>query len=210
MHIRTRSSPLPGAVLLLFALVSAACEGITGREAAAGALEMPSVRIDSILPIDEEIRRFRLGIAEPATELRGGAGSKEELVGLFLEALERSDVQALASLTLDPAEFIDLYYPETHFTHPPYELSPGLVWFQLENYGSRGLTRALGRYGGRPLGATGHRCDEPRVEGSNRVWNGCVVVTTPEEPGGVEELSLFGAIVEREGRFKFVNYGNRL
>lgn len=210
MRTRDRRFVTIAPLLALATFVVAGCEPLDGRqpEDDADAARQPS-HIDSIHPIEEEIRRFREGV-EPVSTLAGGAASRDELVARFIEALQAEDIEALRALAITPAEFAYLYYPHTRFTHPPYELSPALVWFQLENYGGRGLNRALTRYGGRPLHSTGYECpDGPEIEGDNLIWTGCVVrIHHPDE--GEERVSLFGAILEREGVAKFVNYGNRL
>jgi hypothetical protein len=196
-----------GVFAFTFAVV--ACDPLGSGAVAEPAAELP-VHVDSIFPIEEEIRRFRAELGDRVDELGGGARSRDSLVERFLVALEANDPAALLDLALSVEEFAYLYYPSTRYTRRPYELSPAIVWFQLQNYGSRGLTRALGRYGGRPLGSIGYRChDEALVEDENRIWQNCVVERV-DEVGEVEALSLFGAILERDGRFKFVNYGNRL
>jgi hypothetical protein len=193
--------------LLLFA--AAGCDAAARAEAAAEPAERP-VHVDSIFPIEEEIRRFRAGLGAEPDGLSGGAGSREALVQAFVHALEARDAAALDRMAITAEEFAYLYYPHTRFTSRPYELSPALVWFQLENYGGKGASRALGRYGGRHLGYVGYRCaDEPQTEGPNRLWNGCVVRHL-DAAGDTVDLSLFGPILEHRGHFKFVNFANRL
>lgn len=198
-------------VLLAAALGVAACDEVQPAQGlAAAAAEHGPAHVDSIFPIEEEVRRFRAALPDSAVRLEGGAGSRDELVARFIAALEARDVAALDRLVITPAEFAYLYYPHTRYTAQPYEMAPALLWFQLENYGSKGLTRALARYGGRPLDAVGHACpDEPLVEERNRTWPGCVVLRTTGA-GDTTGLSLFGGILERDGRFKFINYANRL
>lgn len=205
MTTPTRYRLLPIVVLLLAA--AGGCEPAARAEAAA---EPQPVHVDSIFPIEEEIRRFRAAIGPEPAALAGGAESREALVEAFVRALEADDLAALEALKLTVEEFAYLYYPHTRFTARPYELAPGLVWMQLENYGSKGLSRARARFAGRPLGYRGHACpDEPETEGPNRLWSGCVV-RGADAAGEPVDLSLFGAILERDGRFKFVGYGNRL
>lgn len=195
-------------VVLLAAL--AGCDALPKRDAAAATTGREPVHVDSVFPIEEEIRRFRATLTDSVTSLEGGARSVDELVARFLDALEARDMAALGGLALTKAEFIDLYYPNTRFTKRPYELSPALVWFQLENYGYAGLNRALTRHGGRPFDRAGHTCPaEPELEGENRIWSGCLVRHV-DEAGDTLSLSLFGGIIERDGRFKFINYANRL
>jgi hypothetical protein len=164
--------------------------------------------VDSIFPIEEEIRRFQVGL-QPVTALSGGAPSRDALVEHFLTALERADPSALAPLALSMAEFGFLYFPESKFTRAPYKTKPGLVWFQIQNVSSRGLGRALERLGGRPLGMRGYRCDAPADSvGRSRVWEGCVVTFRPAEADSPRTMRLFGGIIERGGIYKFIGYAN--
>ncbi len=185
--------------------------GLSGCGTPAGGEARRPVYVDSVFPIEEEMRRFRATLDEEPTSLRGGAESRERLVRWFVQALERKDTLALAELVLTRAEFGVLYYPYTKYVSEPYQLSPGLLWFFIQNQSSRGITRALQRYGGRPLRYLRHRCDpeEPEVQGPNRVWTECVVIRVGPEGALVEER-LFGSILERQGRFKFVSFANSL
>ncbi len=196
------------AVAVLFGLAAlAGCDST--EDAVAAPDEVRAAVVDSVRPIEEEIRRFQATVEREATELDGGATSRDALVERFAGALEEPDTAALADMVLDRAEFIHLYYPHTVYTGPPYELSPAVVWFQTTNHSSRGITRAFRRYAGQPLGYRGYECAEaPVVEGPNRIWSECRVRIAPE--GEQFEVRLFGLIVEREGRFKFVGYGNEL
>jgi hypothetical protein len=214
MHeVMERSSRLPGlaALAVATALLSlAGCDVLPDGGTRTAAAEPAPTRVDSILPIEEELHRFRAALPDTATSLAGGAASIDALLDLFTHALEARDVAALRELVMTPAEFAWLYYPHTRFTARPYELSPAIVWFQLENYGSRGLNRALARYGGRPLRHAGHSCPvPPEAEGDNRILGGCVIRHIGET-GDTADVSLFGRIIERDGRFKFINYANRL
>lgn len=197
------------ALMVLGAL--AACDTSPGQGDALAATAHAPSHVDSIFPIEEELRRFRAALPDPATTLEPGAQSIDELVARFLDALEAADTDALGELVITPAEFAYLHYPHTRFTRRPYEMSPALVWFQLENYGSKGLNRALARFGGRPLEHTGYDCPvDPEQEGPNRIWSGCVIRRTDPVSGDAVSLSLFGGIIEHGGRFKFINYANRL
>lgn len=195
---------------VLAALVSGtgACTDGTDEAGELGA-RPPAAVVDSIFPIEEEIRRFREGLPE-VTTLSGGAPDRDALVAEFVRAVEAADTAALAPLVLDRAEFGWLYYPHTMYTEPPYELSPALLWFQMQNLSSRSLTRLFRRYAGQPLHARGYACEEePRVEGPNRVWNECRLRL--EAPGSEPvELRLFGSVVERDGTYKFVSYASEL
>jgi hypothetical protein len=165
--------------------------------------------VDSVFPIEEEIRRFRVGLPE-ATELSGGAPTRDQLVERFVRAIESADSAALVPLLLDRSEFGWLYYPHTMYTAPPYELSPALLWFQMQNLTDSGISRLFRRASGGPLHVAGYRCeDTPAKQGANTVWSACTVTLHP--PGGESvDMQLFGSILERGGTYKFVSFANDL
>lgn len=166
--------------------------------------------VDSVFPIDEESRRFVATLDSVPTALREGADSRGTLVRRFVRALETRDTAELRRLVMQRDEFIALYYPHTRYTRRPHELAPALLWFQMENPSSRGLHRALERFGGRSLGYQGLRCPEvPRIEERNRIWEGCTVAVRGED-GVVAPRQLFGALLERDGTWKFLSYANAI
>lgn len=165
--------------------------------------------VDSILPVEEEIRRFQASLPEPVMSLSGGEASRDALVARFVRSLERGDTLDLLRLAMTRGEFAYLYYPSSRYTRPPYRLSPELVWMQNQNHSSRGFTRLLQRYAGRPLGYLSYTCpDEPEVEGENRFWHRCVVTYRLRED--TLSAQLFGSIWERQGHFKLVGFANEL
>ncbi len=182
----------------------AACSrgGAAPRAAAAVA------HVDSALSRGEELRRFREGLVEPGG-LRGGAPSRDALVQQYVRALEQADTAALAALVIDRAEFAYLYYPTTSQGLPPYNLSPGLMWFMMQENGRRGMVHALEERGGRPLGFLDYSCDAPSHEDENWVVGPCLI--RRRQPGGdVVQERLFGLIIGRGDRFKFVSLANKL
>jgi hypothetical protein len=180
------------------------------ESARTSAEEHRPVHVDSIFPIEEEIRRFRATLDDHPTELAEALDAREALVRAFVAAIESEDLAAAERLRLTRAEFAYLYYPFTRYTARPYELAPGLVWFQFENHGGRGINRAMQRYGGSPIGYVAHRCDaDPTVEEGNRIHTGCVVERVRDD-GERESIPVLGPILEREGRFKFLSFANGL
>jgi hypothetical protein len=165
--------------------------------------------IDSILPPDTALARFREGLTEP-TALEGGVPGLTALTDSFVARVERADTAGLAALALTRAEFAYLYYPTVPESRPPYDLAPGLFWFMLEGNSDRGLATLLAERGGHPLGYHGVRCEgEPRRYGENTVWSLCLI-RRAGAPGDTVAERLFGPIVERDGIFKFVSYANKL
>jgi hypothetical protein len=160
--------------------------------------------VDSLLPMEEELRRFRADLPAPAA-LSGGERSRDRLVRRFVTALETRDSAALRAMLITKAEFAHLYFPVSEYTKPPYRQKPSLVWFRMTAVSEQGLSRALARDGGSPLRFQGYRCETtPTRRGPNRLWQGCRLRVGGG--GTVRERRLFGTIIERGGHFKFLTY----
>jgi hypothetical protein len=195
------------AVLTASCLIAVVAAGACRRQPAQAATRSPQ-HVDSLIPRDVEVARFRAGL-EPPRELSNGAPSRDVLVLRYVDALERSDTAALMALVLTRAEFAYLYYPTNPQGRPPYDLSPGLMWFMMQESTNKGSRRALDERGGHPLGYVGYSCDvRPSHEGDNVVWGPCAV--RRQTATGTIEERLFGLILERHDQFKFVTLANKL
>lgn len=201
------------ATTLATALACDAGQGGTDDQAREPGLDRAPVSggvVDSTLPIDTLLRRFRATLPDTPAVLTGGARSPEALVRALLSALEANDTTTLRSLVLSPSEFAWLYYPHAKWTKPPYEMGPELVWFQIGANSEKGLVRLVRRYGARPLRLDALDCpDAPVVEGPNIVTEGCRVRLAVSD-SVPRELRLFGSLLARDGRYKFVSYANDL
>jgi hypothetical protein len=163
---------------------------------------------DSAIPIDEALRRFRADLPR-AARLTGGYPNREKLVRAFVRAVEARDTAALRELVLRRDEFAWLYYPSSPMSRRPYELAPALMWFQLQGESSRGASQLLAERAGESLGYVGHACQQPRIEGENRLYPYCGLRRVTAAGDTVTER-LFGLIIERGGSYKFVSYANQL
>jgi hypothetical protein len=195
---------LAGAASLL-----AACGRGDAREAAPAA-PVAGV-VDSAFTPAQALARFRAETpGAPVTALDdGSAPSRDSLVARFVVALERGDSAAFAPMLLTRREFADVYYETDPQALPPYELPPETMWMQMQSHSAQGLGRALLKYGGRPLGFHGYRCEGERVQGENRISTGCVLELRPRG-GEPVTVRLFGGVMERGGRYKFLSYANGL
>ncbi|MFO7260624.1 MAG: hypothetical protein DIU52_005690 [bacterium] len=189
-------------VLVACSIAWVACTGAAPEQAPA-----PAAVVDSVLPMEVALERFRSGLPEPE-RLESGASDMETLVRRVVDALVRNDTLVFERLAVNRAEFAWLYFPTTRVAQPPYELPPALAWFQMQQRSRRGVFRALAEFGGVPLQYRGYRCDpEPTVEGGNRIWIGCRVELA--RPGGEPAaVRIFGAVLERDGRFAILSYDN--
>jgi hypothetical protein len=164
--------------------------------------------VDSAVPIAVLLDRFREGVDDPGM-LTGGASSRDALVRAFVQATERADSSAFADLAISRAEFAWLYYPVLPEAGPPYELDPRLMWFMIETNSRRGLHALLQERGGRPLGYVDYSCEGERTYDGVTLWGPCLVRRI-QAPGDTVTERMFGPIVARDGRFKFVSFANKL
>jgi hypothetical protein len=169
----------------------------------------PGYVVDSILPVEEELHRFRAAVGgDSAARLTGGTDSREALVRRFVKALVVDDSADFRAMLLTAREFADLVYPESPYTHPPYRQAPALVWNQIRNPSASGLARLVRRLRGQPLAYVSHNCtSRPDRQHRNTIWTGCTL-RLREPNGETSAHRLFGSIIERDGRFKFVSYKN--
>jgi hypothetical protein len=177
----------------------------------------PGDIIDSILPMPEYLRRFREGLTQPA-KLVNGAESRESLARLFLSGVSRRDTSALGNLLITRAEFAWLLFPEHRYAVPPYELDPATFWMQLQAQSQAGFHRLIEHYGGRPITFVGVSCQRdtlqivtPRPSRTTpTIWSPCLVRYRVSYTSGDSTFTkrLFGSIVMRDGRAKFLTYSN--
>jgi hypothetical protein len=93
---------------------------------------------------------------------------------------------------------------------PPYELPPDIAWMLHTAESNKGMGAVVRRFGGQRLELESVRCPgEPLREGANIIWRECAVRYRGAD-GSTDERSLFAAIIERQGRFKFFSYANPL
>jgi hypothetical protein len=189
--------------VLAIAVALGGCRG--GRDGEAQA----AVHVDSARAIPQALAEFRRSL--PETRELGGAFAtrRDSLVARFVAALERADTAAFVPMTMNRAEFAWLYYETDPQVRPPYELPPDLMWMQTMAQGEKGISRALRRFGGRPLGFRGYACARVDVRGPNRVWTQCRLEVAGRD-GARVKARLFGGIIERGGRFKLFSYANEL
>lgn len=165
--------------------------------------------VDSILPMAEHLRRFREGLTATDT-LRHASPTRDALVDRLARAIASRDSADLNAMVLDRGEFAWLYYPSSMLSRPPYEAPPELLWGQIlaaSNEGARKLVAHLG--GVSKASAEAIRCPEPKTEGANQLYERCTVRFRAPGRTPLEGI-LFGTIIARDGRFKFIGLSNHL
>jgi hypothetical protein len=195
---------------LLFVAGAALTSACAGEPRAASATPATTGVVDSALPIPVLLDRFRATIPDTPVVLRGGAASPRALAASLLAALSAADTAAADALLMSQAEFAWLYYPHTKFTAPPYELGPEIAWLLHRAGSDKGALRLFRRFGGSSLRLDGISCPDSVVEeGPNRLIEGCRVRFAAGD-SSARELQLFGALLNRDGQYKFLSYANDL
>jgi hypothetical protein len=170
----------------------------------------PDYVVDSILPTDEALRRFRAALGgDSVTRFAGGSRSRAALVEHFIDAVAHADTAELRRMAVTAREFADLYYLESPYSRPPYRQPPQLAWALIQRPSSAGLTRLIRESAGKRIHYVSHTCDGQLVhEGRTTRHPDCRVVTRE----GLETSpprDMFGTILEFDGQFKFLSYTTR-
>jgi hypothetical protein len=172
---------------------------------------LPGYVVDSIFPVDEELRRFRKALGgDSALVFSGGSPSREALVRRFVTALAASDTNEFRTMVIHGREFADLYYPVSPYARATYHQSPQLAWSLIQNPSTDGLTKLLRTVGGKPITYVGLKCDPTLVhEGRITRYAGCLIRIV-DTKGDTSTRLMFGSIVELGGVYKFLSYTNHL
>lgn len=165
------------------------------------------LKVDSILPSGEALRRFQAELS-PVTVMSTPARSRDQLVARFIDAIETLDSVTLKDLHVSKSEYGFLYFPSSVYSRKPYELPPDIAWLLSEQNSQKGRTRITQRLGGKPLDFQGYTCNETATEGDNRFWRSCQLRYIDPATNRPLTRQLFGAIMERDGRYKFLSYAN--
>jgi hypothetical protein len=169
----------------------------------------PGYIIDSLLPPEEEARRFRAAYpGDSATALVGGEASREALVRRFIRSLAAADTNDLRRMVVKGREFVDIYYPGSPYASGPYHQPVGFAWRMIQDPSIAGFTKLIHRLGGQRVTFVRERC-EPTILHEGRVdrYTGCIVSIVDERGDSVTKR-LFGSIVEYRGRYKFLSYNS--
>ncbi|HEX7981460.1 MAG TPA: hypothetical protein VF461_22810 [Gemmatimonadaceae bacterium] len=172
---------------------------------------LPGYVVDSIFPVEEELRRFRKALGgDSALVFNGGSPSRDALIRRFVTALAASDTNEFRNMVVHGREFADLYYPVSPYSRAPYRQPPQLAWSLIQNPSTDGLTKLLRTMGGKPITYVAHKCD-PKVVREGRItrYSGCIVQIA-DAKGDTTTRLMFGSIVELGGVYKFLSYTNRL
>lgn len=194
-------------IALVVSLLLCACDRSEGRKAELRAIAGSAGPVDSILPMAEALRRFTADL--PVVRgLDGGATSRDALVAAFVQAVERNDTAAIRRLHVSRAEYAYLYFPSSIYMNEPYRQPPATAWLLNAGNSDKGVSRVLRRLGGHELEWRGYSCSNEAREGDNSFFRSCTIDYRDPQEGTRVSRRLFGAIIERDSRYKFLSYAN--
>ena len=169
----------------------------------------PGYVIDSVLPVDEEMRRFRAKVGGVVvTTFANASSSRDALVRRIVADVAARDTNDLRQTLVSPREFVDLIYPSSPYTHPPLRQSPEITWMLIANPSASGFKRLVARLGGSRYELSGYTCEQTERQGGNSFWSKCLL-RLRDANGDTSTQRWFGSIVERDGRFKVMSFTNQ-
>lgn len=157
--------------------------------------------------VDSALASFRQGLPV-VTRLEHGAASRDELVEKFIAAVERNDTAAVARMHVSRAEYAYLYFPTSIYVQEPYVQPPAIAWLLSSQSSEKGISRVMRRLGGQRLNFSEYRCTEESREGDNTFWRSCAITYRDPRDQTAVTRRLFGTIIGRDGRYKFLSYAN--
>ena len=168
----------------------------------------PGYVVDSLLPPEEEARRFRSAFpGGSATAFTGGAPSRDALVRRFVRALAAADTNELRRSVVTPREFVDLYYPGSPYASGPYHQPVSFAWKMIQRPSDAGFRRLL-RASGHPHTFVWQRCElAVQHDGAVDRYTGCLVRIVDARGDSITKR-LFGSIVSYRGAYKFLSLTN--
>jgi hypothetical protein len=146
------------------------------------------------------------GCRRSVAPLAGGASSKLELARGVAVAFGKADVPALHALTLSEQEFRDHVWPELPAARPERNLPFSFVWGDLHQKSEASLSRTLDVARGRSLKVVSVQQLGATTRYQTYVVHRQTQLTIDGGDGRVEQIRLFGSILEKDGRFKVFSY----
>jgi hypothetical protein len=147
-----------------------------------------------------------LGCARSKPPLTGGASSSLDLARAVVEALERADVPTLQALALNEEEFRNHVWPELPAARPERNLPFSFVWGDLHQKSEASLDRIIASVRGRRLDVVDVRSLGATTRYDTYLVHRQTQLTVRDDDGKLQQVRLFGSILEKDGRFKVFSY----
>jgi hypothetical protein len=123
-----------------------------------------------------------------------------------VRALAARDTATLESLAVSEGEFFDTVWPALPTSRPEFGMPPDYVWSDTHTKSRGYLGQALQDYGGTLMTVQGVHFLGPTTDyGAFRI-HAKTVVSVRHPDGRLEDLRLFGSLLETDGRWKVYSY----
>lgn len=132
--------------------------------------------------------------------------SPSALVGTMLDAVERHDSQRLQQLAVSEEEFRAVIWPELPSSRPQVNLPVEYAWGTLYQNSRTSLAVTLREHGGRRFSLVRVDLGEVSTHYATFAVHREPTVVVRDESGREHRLDLFGALLERDGRWKIFSY----
>lgn len=137
---------------------------------------------------------------------QGAHATVQDLIAAVLDAASSGDVQALRRLRVDESEHGDVLWPELDASRPERNVPADFAWSQLEQKSRRGERTLMEGLRGGAWRVESVTFTEPLDAHRTFSLHGGTRVVARDARGGVAHIDLIGAVVERAGRYKLLNY----
>jgi hypothetical protein len=142
--------------------------------------------------------------------LKNTVSSMDELGRRVLEDLYKKDFKALDALRINEQEYRAYIWPELPISKiPQWQKRYDYVWKEVDTKCTLGLQALIQKYGGQKFTLV-----SITFAGGTARYTACTVhrearITVKDSAGAVQELKLFGSVVECGGHFKIMSYNVR-
>ena len=147
-----------------------------------------------------------LAACDTRTPLANVEASPEALGRRVLAAVERRDIDGLRNLALSEREFREHVWPELPAARPERNLPFAYVWGDLHQKSAAALVSTLAEFGGRQLELVSVRSAGAVTQYNSYIVRRQTELTVRDEAGNLEQIRLFGSMIEQGGAFKVFSF----
>ncbi len=131
--------------------------------------------------------------------------SKEAAATAFLQALVARDRDTLATQVVSESEFLKHIWPALPASAPQVGMSSDRAWADQAQRNALFLSRTFGEHGGRRYELVAVRFDGPPTTYDSFTIHPKTTLDV-RDGNGVQDLELFGSMIESGGRWKIYSY----
>jgi hypothetical protein len=138
--------------------------------------------------------------------LTGGLPSLSQLADVVLQALENGDAGTLQALRISEKEYLTHVFPEFPQAGPSNSIPADFHWFHLDMRSRSGILDAIDSFGGQKLELAAVVVTQGVDEYRTYRMHKKVELKVRHPDGRVEQIRVFGSVVEMDGEFKILSF----